>query len=156
MKFLAIDPGTRIAGFACGSLCDGKISVYEVDILKLPAQESLTHRVRLFHDFFAHKIIEQHIDAIALETPFLGKNAQNFLKLGYLRGILHLLADINSLQLYEYSPTHIRSCIVGSGSANKEQVARALALFFPGFVQPKTLDATDALAVLLCALWSLK
>ena len=61
--------------------------------LKLPATQSLQVRIGLFHDFLSEKIKQHCVTTISLEAPFLGKNAQTFLKLGYLRGILYLLAQ---------------------------------------------------------------
>ena len=95
------------------------------------------------------------INEIALETPFLGKNAQNFLKLGYLRGILYLIADKSELLIHEFSPREIKQAITGFGGADKEQVARVLMRLFPIGI-PEKLDLTDALAVALCGLWKPK
>ena len=90
---------------------------------------------------------------MALETPFLGKNAQNFLKLGYLRGIVYLLADKNNIMLSEFTPTQVKQAVTGFGGASKDQVARMVLQLFPKIAAPDKLDVTDALAVTLCGLW---
>jgi crossover junction endodeoxyribonuclease RuvC len=88
-----------------------------------------------------------------LETPFFGKNAQNFLKLGYLRGALYLLADKNRLKLHEFYPREVKQAVTGYGGASKDQVARVILQLFPRMKSPKKEDVTDALAVTLCGLW---
>ena len=93
---------------------------------------------------------------IAIETPFLGKNAQNFLKLGYLRGILLLLADQHSMVIHEFAPRQIKQAVTGYGGASKEQVARVVLQLFPRLQKPKKEDVTDALAIGLCAIWHQK
>ena len=153
MVVLAIDPGTRYAGYSVVRCEGGRISVLEVDVLKLTTSASLAHRLREFYTFFNAKIAEQKICSLALETPFLGKNAQNFLKLGYVRGLLYLLSDMHGLALYEYAPREIKKSVTGYGGADKEQVARALSVMFPGFATPVLLDASDALALALCCAW---
>ncbi len=119
----------------------------------MSSKDSLTRRTGLFYDFFHSKIIEWNVQAITLETPFLGKNAQSFLKLGYLRGILHLLADRFKVELIEVSPRSVKLAVTGSGAAPKEQVARVIGCLFRELTLPKTLDITDALAVTLCGMW---
>ena len=48
--------------------------------------------------FFVEKITKWSVTELALETPFLGKNTQSFLKLGYLRGTLYLLSHQHTLK----------------------------------------------------------
>lgn len=120
------------------------------------SKKSIAHRLRLFHDFFDQKIQKKNITDITIEIPFLGKNAQNFLKLGYLRGIVYLLSDLHEINLHEYSPREVKQAVTGFGGASKEQVARILLQLFPGLQKPKREDVTDALAVGLCGLWRKK
>lgn len=156
MIILGIDPGFRITGF--GILKKENNAVYLLDYgdLRLPAGKNLSIRIGIFFDFFTAKIKQWQVSDIALETPFLGKNAQNFLKLGYLRGILYLLANIHKLDLHEYSPREVKQAVTGFGGAAKEQVARVVLQLFPRMKSPDKLDITDALAVTLCGLWRKK
>jgi len=155
MIILAVDPGTRRAGYSVVRSENGRIAVLEVETLVLSAQAPLAHRIHVFKKFFDAKMSEYLVEALALETPFLGKNAQNFLKLGYLRGILLMLSDIHAVPLYEYAPREIKLSVTGYGGADKEQVARVLSTMFPGLIAPRFLDATDALALALCCVWHL-
>ena len=99
--------------------------------LPLPPKEHLSKRVGIFYSFLESKIKEFGVSRISLETSFLGKNAQTFLKLGYLRGILYLLADQHDLQLHEFAPREIKQAVVGYGGASKEQVAAMVMRMFP-------------------------
>lgn len=152
MILLGIDPGSITAGFGILKKENNKVILLESGSLCMKSSQPLQERIALFYNFFKEKIESCHIDHIALETPFLGKNAQNFLKLGYLRGTLYLLAEQYKLTLYEFSPSEVKLSITGYGSADKEQVARVLLRLFPGLAQPKKLDETDALAVALCGI----
>jgi crossover junction endodeoxyribonuclease RuvC len=103
--------------------------------------------------------MDYKITDLALETPFLGKNIQTFLKLGYLRGILYLLSDMHALSIHEFSPRQIKVSVTGFGGATKEQVALMILAMFPalnalGKIEKN--DVTDAMAVSICGLWNIR
>lgn len=154
MIILGIDPGFSVTGYGIMSKQGQKTAILDYGALTLASTTSLSKRIGIFHNFFHEKINQFSITAIALETPFLGKNAQNFLKLGYLRGILYLLANRSTVELIEFSPREIKKAITGFGGAQKDQVARVLLSLFPGLQLPKKLDVTDALAITLCGIWT--
>src|ERR1700744_4881344 len=104
MIILGIDPGFRFTGYGILKKEGHKSYLLDYGFLKLPPTQPLHVRVGMFHAFFNKKIIEHKVTDISLETPFLGKNAQNFLKLGYLRGIIYLLANTHTANLHEFTP----------------------------------------------------
>jgi crossover junction endodeoxyribonuclease RuvC len=150
---LGIDPGFSFTGFGILKQEQGKTYLLDYGYLKLPTGKTLPERIGIFYYFFHEKIIQWSVTELALETPFLGKNAQNFLKLGYLRGILYLLANNHALQLHEFSPREVKQAVTGFGGAQKDQVARVIVQLFPRLSFPEKADVTDALAVTLCGLW---
>ena len=150
---LGIDPGFSVTGFGILRYENGRADLLDHGALCMKSKDSLPERLAQFHDFFSAKIKQYNITNLALETPFLGKNAQNFLKLGYLRGILFLIAQHNHLVLHEFSPRQIKLSLTGSGGADKDQVARVVLRLFPRLVKPRYQDITDALAVTMCGLW---
>lgn len=153
MVVLGIDPGFSVTGFGVIKKEQGKVFLLDYGALAMSSAHSLSYRVGLFYDFVSKKIEQWGVQVLALETPFLGKNAQNFLKLGYLRGILYLLVAKYNLVLTEFSPREVKLSVTGFGGADKEQVARVILRLFPGLHMPGKLDVTDALAVTICGLW---
>ena len=153
---LGIDPGFRYAGFGVLKKEGSKAFLLDHGFLKLRPQDSLVQRTGIFYDFFKEKIVTYHVNHLSLETSFLGKNAQNFLKLGYLRGILYLLASQHNLELHEFAPRQVKSALTGFGGASKEQVGRVICRLFPRITTPQRDDVTDALAITLCGLWHQK
>ncbi|MBM3893140.1 crossover junction endodeoxyribonuclease RuvC [Candidatus Dependentiae bacterium] len=153
---LGVDPGFSVTGFALVAKAQ-RITVLDCGYLKMSAQKTLSQRTGEFYAFFQQKIIEHKVTHIALETSFLGKNAQTFLKLGFLRGVLFLLADQHHLVLTEFAPREVKLAVTGSGAASKDQVADMMMRLFPALStlpQVERADATDALAVALCGLWN--
>lgn len=153
MIMLGIDPGFQFAGFGIIKKEGSKATVLDYGFLKMNPTKSLDVRLGIFYDFFTEKVKTHGVTNLALETSFLGKNAQNFLKLGYLRGALYLVANKNNLIIHEFTPTQVKLSVTGHGGASKEQVARVVLQLFPKMIAPEKADVTDALAVTLCGLW---
>ena len=162
LVILGIDPGTRISGYSIlkqdshGKAFLLDFGYVKLDSVCLSVKPHLSKRVGDFYDFFNEKIKTHGVTHIALETPFLGKNAQTFLKLGYLRGILYLFVHQYKLKLSEFSPTEVKMSVVGFGGATKDQVALMVKRLFPKLEEVKKIakdDVTDALAVSVCGLW---
>jgi crossover junction endodeoxyribonuclease RuvC len=153
MICLGIDPGLRYCGFGIAQKICQKVILLDYGLLQMSSSQSLVDRVGIFYRHYDELIRKYQVDTVILETPFLGKNAQNFLKLGYLRGILYLLADQHKLTILEFTPKQVKLAITGYGSADKAQVARVIQQLFPKMSAPKRDDVTDALAVTLCGVW---
>ena len=153
MIVLGIDPGFSVTGYSILQKEKNQIMMLDHGFLKLPISQSLDVRVGIFYDILSEKIKLYNVTAIALETSFLGKNAQTFLKLGYLRGVLYLLAYQNKLQLTEFAPRQVKQTVTGYGAASKEQVAKVLSMLFPAIPKPLKEDVTDAIAISLCGVW---
>jgi len=150
---LGIDPGLQVSGY--GIIKKEGRSSYLLDCgyLSMSSRKHLSERVHMFFTFFTEKIAQHGITDIALETPFLGKNTQSFLKLGYLRGILYLLAHQHTCVLHEFAPREVKQSVTGYGGASKAQVARVVMQLFPKLPEQKKEDVTDALAITICGLW---
>lgn len=153
---MGIDPGFSNTGFGIIKQEAGKAILIDHGYLKLSATKTLPERIGIFHTHFEQKIQQYSVHGIALETPFLGKNAQNFLKLGYLRGILYLLSNAHKTELYEFAPREVKLAVTGFGGAEKEQVARVIYRLFPAIPVVEKADVTDAIAITLCGLWKSK
>jgi crossover junction endodeoxyribonuclease RuvC len=153
---LGIDPGFSFTGFGVLKIAQSKTMLVDCGYLRLSPKDHLSQRIGTFFDCFTKKIAQHQVTHIAIETPFLGKNVQTFLKLGYLRGVLYLLANQNKLGIQEFAPREVKNMLTGFGGASKEQVARMVFMLFPQLQQLKEAernDLTDAVAITLCGLW---
>ena len=145
---LGIDPGSRKVGF--GLIRSGKFhSTYLVSgvirVEKLPGSERLK---RIFESI--SQIVEQYQpDVMAVEKVFVYKNPDSALKLGQARGVLLCAAALQDVPIMEYTPTQIKSTIVGQGHAGKDQVQYMVQNLLKLSESPQE-DAADALAAALC------
>jgi crossover junction endodeoxyribonuclease RuvC len=110
----------------------------------------LQSRIFQFYNDINELIVKHNVECISLETPYLGENAQSFLKLGYLRGIIYLICEQKKIILREFAPTVIKQQVTGSGRATKEEVQAMIKQLFPKIGIFETLDASDAVAIALC------
>ncbi len=156
MILLGVDPGFSVTGFSVLKKESNKTMIIDYGYLKMSSKKDLSERTGIFYKFFKEKIEKFEITDLALETSFLGKNAQTFLKLGYLRGILYLLSNQNNLRIYEFSPREVKNSITGFGGATKDQVALMILSMFPRlnqFGKIEKQDVTDAIAISICGIW---
>lgn len=153
MVILGIDPGFVRSGYGILKKDGRKALLLDYGYLPLSATKTLSERIGIFYSFFSAKVTQWQVTNLALETPFLGKNAQNFLKLGYLRGNLYLIAHQHNLTIHEFAPREVKQAVTGWGGAPKDQISRIILQLFPGLEKPKHEDVTDALAVTITALW---
>ena len=153
MIILGIDPSLCYTGFSVIKQEGRTTSLLDYGCLTMSSSQSVQQRIGIFYHHIQVTITQWHVTTLVLETPFLGKNAQNFLKLGYLRGIVYLLAEIHHLTLHEFSPREIKQALTGFGGADKDQIARIIHQLFPRIKQPVRHDTTDAIAIALCGLW---
>lgn len=153
MIVLGVDPSFTATGYAILQQHGNKQQLLHFGYIPLPTSKKLDERIGIFYDFFTKIIQEYKVTRISLETPFLGKNVQTFLKLGYLRGVLHLIAYQQKVEITEFAPREVKLAVTGFGAAQKDQVSRMVCMLFPLLPQQKLYDVTDAIAISLCGLW---
>jgi len=152
MIVIGVDPGTRYAGYAILKKEKQKTFLIECGCIDEHKLESLVDKIGTIYGLVSEKIKQFEVTHLAIETPFFYKNASTYLKLGYVRGILYLIAHQNRLVLYEFSPCEVKQTITGYGKATKEQIANVILKLFK-IEKPQRDDTTDAIGIALCGLW---
>lgn len=117
-----------------------------IGVIKLTQYDD--HQTKLKEIYLQlQEIIETYLPvAMAIETPFYGKNVQSMLKLGRAQGVSIAAAITMGLQIAEYAPKKIKLSVTGNGNASKEQVSKMLENILKINMENQYLDATDALA----------
>lgn len=152
---LGIDPGTNILGFGVIRI-DAKgphyvtMGVFDLRKIKDPFEKLANINAGV-----KELIAEHHPDDLAVESPFMGKNAQVILKLGRAQGAAIIAATEAGIPVTEYAPSKAKIAICGNGAASKEQVQLMVGRTLGMELEPKYLDATDALAIALCHYYQL-
>ena len=152
MRVLGIDPGTRVMGYGVIEGNDNELSLIEYGALTCSPRTPIAERLRdLYRDLL--DIIRQYRpEFVAVEQPFVAKNARTALAIGRAQTLALLAAANSDLPTAEYTPAKVKQMVTSFGASSKEQVQEMvrLQLSLPQVPQPD--DAADALAVAICHL----
>ena len=83
---LGIDPGTNILGYGAIVVSGNSIQMKDVGILHLKKIDDAHEKLSLIYKQVNTLIKELNPEAMAIESPFFGKNVQSMLKLGRAQG----------------------------------------------------------------------
>lgn len=147
---LGIDPGTNILGYGVISIDSKGPHYVDMGVFDLRKIKDPFEKLANIFAGVSELIEEHHPDELAVESPFYGKNAQVILKLGRAQGAALTAAVMKGIPVDEYAPRKAKIAICGNGAASKEQVAMMIQKTLKVELDPKYLDATDALAIALC------
>ncbi|HXY97960.1 MAG TPA: crossover junction endodeoxyribonuclease RuvC [Steroidobacteraceae bacterium] len=147
VRILGLDPGSRRTGFGVVECRDGRLTLLAQGCLDVSAAAPAV-RLRMIFEGLAQLFGEHTPGEVAVERVFVSRNVDSALKLGQARGAA-LCAVPGGVPVFEYAPRAIKLALVGSGGAEKFQVAHMVRVLLavPG---PLTADAADALAVAVC------
>ena len=95
-------------------------------------------------------IKEYQPDAMSVEELFFNNNAKTAINVAQARGVILVVARINGLATYEYTPLQIKQAVTGYGRADKMQVQRMVKMILNTEKLPKLDDITDSMAIGIC------
>jgi crossover junction endodeoxyribonuclease RuvC len=147
LRILGLDPGSRRTGFGVIE-CRGPDYKHVAHGCIVVAGLEMAERLRQIFESLQALISEHGPGEIAVERVFVNRNVESALKLGQARGAA-LCAVPQGVPVFEYAPRAIKLALVGSGAAEKVQVAHMIKtlLQLDGKISP---DASDALAIAVC------
>jgi crossover junction endodeoxyribonuclease RuvC len=118
-------------------------------VLATDSDDPVPVRLCMLHDGLRALIALHCPDEAAVEETYVNRNGQATLKLGYARGVALLAPALAGIPVIEYGAKAVKSAVVGTGNADKAQVADMVRRLLPGATL-KRADAADALAVAIC------
>jgi len=147
VRILGLDPGSRRTGFGVIE-CRGSELVAVAHGCLNVASATPAARLRLIFEGLKALLAEHAPGEVAVERVFVSRNADSALKLGQARGAA-LCAIPADVPVFEYAPRAVKLALVGSGAAEKFQVAQMIRTLLSLGERPAA-DAADALAVAVC------
>ncbi|WDR04924.1 crossover junction endodeoxyribonuclease RuvC [Devosia rhodophyticola] len=149
VRIMGIDPGLRRCGWGVIETRGNRLSFVACGTLTPPTDIALADRlVHLFKEITA-LVDEYQPDEAAVEETFVSKGAQSALLLGQARGIALMTPAARGVPVSEYAANLIKKSVVGTGHAEKDQVAAMIRILLPT-ARFKGADAADALAIGIC------
>jgi len=147
VRILGLDPGSRRTGFGVIECCGSELVPLAHGCLNVAAVAPAA-RLRLIFEGLRALLAEHGPAEVAVERVFVSRNVDSALKLGQARGAA-LCAIPEGVPVFEYAPRAIKLAVVGSGAAEKPQVAHMIRTLL-GLGESPGADAADALAVAVC------
>jgi len=150
VRILGVDPGSVTTGFGVIDAARGALQLVEHGSITTKRGADLADRLCRIHAELTAVIARTAPLAVAIETPFAGRNVKSLIQLAHARGVVLLAVRAAGLPVFEYAPRSVKSAVVGYGAAEKDQVAKMVRLLVKGCNGAMSIDASDALAVAIC------
>jgi crossover junction endodeoxyribonuclease RuvC len=149
IRILGIDPGLRHTGWGLIEQAGMRLSHVSHGVIEAPVDISMAER--LAHIFEAVGELARHHapDAAGVEETLVNANPRSALKLGQARGAAMAALAMAGVPVAEFAPRQIKLSVVGTGTADKDQVKFMVQRLLPRAGGMK-LDAADALACAIC------
>jgi crossover junction endodeoxyribonuclease RuvC len=152
MKVIGIDPGTIIMGYGVIESLNSDVKLVTYGIIKTRERSPIGERLSYLYSHLMELVEQYQPEAMAVEQPFVAKNAKSAFAIGRAQAVAILAASNNHIQCYEYTPAEIKQRVANYGASSKEQIQQMVMLQLGLNQIPSPSDAADALAVALCHL----
>jgi len=146
IRILGLDPGLRRTGWGVVICSGARLTHVAHGVVTAPEKGGLAERLLVLLDGIAAVIAEHAPDEAAVEEVFVNVNPSSTLKLGHARACALLAPAQAGLPVAEYAARLVKKAVVGTGAADKAQIAFMVRRLLPTAGEA-TADAADALAV---------
>jgi crossover junction endodeoxyribonuclease RuvC len=150
LRIIGIDPGIALIGYAILDSVNRKIDLLECGVIKTSSDLTLPERLKIIREDLESLLERFKPEAAAVELIYFAKNVKTGIAVAHGRGIiLEKLASFGIAKIQEFTPTHLKQVLFGSGKASKKeiQIMVSHSLGLEGLVKPD--DAADAVALAL-------
>jgi crossover junction endodeoxyribonuclease RuvC len=146
LRILGLDPGLRRTGWGVIRVEGNRLSHLGHGVIAPDEKAPFSERLLALFEGISAVVADWSPDEAAIEETFMNNNAASALKLGHARAAAMLAPARAGLPVAEYAARLVKKSVVGTGAADKDQVAFMIARILPGSAGAAA-DAADALAV---------
>lgn len=147
---LGIDPGLANTGWGIVSQQGSTLSCLAYGCISTQKEQSLADRLKKIHDQMNAVIARFEPTCVGIETVWFGVNTQSAFATGQARGAALVACATHCLHVEEFSPRQIKLAVVGTGTAEKDQVQYMVKQLLSLAQNPHPDHAADALAAAIC------
>jgi crossover junction endodeoxyribonuclease RuvC len=147
-RVLGLDPGSVRTGWGVVEWEGARARGVAAGVVRVKDTLPIAERLLGIHRGVVDVIALYKPDAVAVEDIFFARYPQAALMLGHARGVAVLAAAQVGLAVAAYPPAVVKRSLLGSGRADKQQVAQLVGAML-GLTELPGVDATDALAIAL-------
>lgn len=149
LRILGVDPGLNRCGWGMVLMDGPRLAHIAHGVIAPDPSAGLAQRLAHICAALTDVIAAHAPQEAAVEETYVNANPRAALALGQARGAALVAAAQAGLMVGEYPPATIKKAVVGSGQADKTQIAFMVRRLLPTAGAPEA-DAADALAVALC------
>lgn len=149
IKIMGIDTSLRSTGVGIIEARGSEMRAIAYGRIRNKPSDSHSLCLENIFNSITELIMEHAPDCASIEGAFFAKNAQTAMVLGQARGAAITACAKKGLAITEHSPRKVKQSIVGTGAAQKDQVAKMVMRLLNLSEQPQE-DAADALAIAIC------
>lgn len=146
---IGIDPGLQRTGWGVIAASGNKISWIAHGVINPPTNLPLAERLGILAQELGRTLEHYKPNEAAVEETFFANSAKTSLLLGHARGAALAVLSGYGAQVCEYATRRVKKALVGTGAAEKDQVAFMVKRLLPNCDALKS-DSADALAVAIC------
>ena len=146
VRILGLDPGLVRTGWGIIDVDGNRMSHVAHGVIAPTPNLPMPIRLLQLHDGVVKILGAYEPNEAAVEETFSNVNPESTIKLGHARGVIMVPPGKAGLPVAEYAAREIKKAIVGTGAADKSQVAFMVRRLLPG-AELRSGDAADALAV---------
>lgn len=146
MIILGLDPSLSCTGWGLVRAEGARLSHIANGQISTDSKAPMTERLVALQEGVAAVIAEYVPGRAACEEVFVNKNPKSTLKLAQARGAVLAACGAANVAVNEHAARAVKKSVVGTGAADKDQVAAMIKVLLPG-VSVAGSDAADALAV---------
>ena len=152
MIVLGIDPGTICMGYGVIESRNNDVALVKYGALNTDSRSPIGERLNFLYTRLMEIIAQYKPGVVAVEQPFVAKNARSAFAVGRAQAIAILAAASSHVPCLEYTPAEVKQRVANYGASSKEQIQQMVMLQLGLKQVPDPNDAADALAVALCHL----
>jgi len=146
LRILGLDPGLRRTGWGVVAVDGSRLSHVAHGVITPDPAAPFAQRLLCLFEAVEALLAAHAPDEAAIEETFMNTNPASALKLGHARAAAMIAPARAGLLVAEYAATVVKKSVVGTGAADKTQVAFMIARLLPAAGKVSA-DAADALAV---------
>lgn len=147
---LGIDPGLANTGWGLVHQDGARLSCIAYGCVSTAVDTPLEQRLRKIYEQIGAVIDRFHPSCVGIETVWFGHNVTAAFATGQARGAALVACAEHDLRVGEFAPRQIKLSVVGTGSAEKDQVQYMVRQMLKLDEVPHPDHAADALAAAIC------
>ncbi|QRN81247.1 MAG: crossover junction endodeoxyribonuclease RuvC, partial [Nocardiopsis sp. BM-2018] len=123
MRILGVDPGLANLGLGAIETEGSQARLLAAEVVTTRAREADGARLATLYDAVRATLGEHAIDALVVEGQFFHRQRDAAMKVGQALGVVRLAAHHAGVPTSSYGPLQVKQALVGTGRADKAQVA---------------------------------